>query len=124
MKMSIRIRVARQRARLSQEQLAIALGVTRGAVANWECSDAVLPASARLAKLAQITGVAYEWLATGRGNMTMAAEMESPAVEGVMVYDEQELQLLQAFRRLDSISRRQLVSLAESNPTRRRARRH
>lgn len=123
MKMSMRIRVARQRGRFSQEKLALALGVTRGAVANWECSDSVLPASARLAKLAEVTGVAYEWLATGRGPMSLALHAEPQAVEGVMVYEEQELRLLDAFRRLDAVSRQQLILLSEANLPRLRMRR-
>ncbi|CAN7422415.1 helix-turn-helix domain-containing protein [Pseudoxanthomonas sp. LjRoot143] len=115
MKLSMRIRIARQRARLSQEALALHLGVTRSAVANWECADGVVPASARLVKLAELTHVNIEWLATGRGVINHADnEQEAPAVEGELVYDELERRLLAAFRRMTTTARLQVVLQYES----------
>jgi len=52
MKLSIRIRMARQYAKLSQLELALELGVSRGAVGNWESANGAQPATARLEKLA------------------------------------------------------------------------
>ena len=115
MKLSMRIRIARQRARLSQEALALHLGVTRSAVANGECADGVVPASTRLVKLAELTRVKLEWLATGRGVISHEeAEPEAPAVEGELVYDELERRLLAAFRRMTTASRLQAVLQYES----------
>jgi transcriptional regulator with XRE-family HTH domain len=111
MKLSMRIRVARQRARLSQEALALNLGVTRSAVVNWECADGVFPASRRLAKLAELTNVSFEWLATGRGVIDHNNHEDSdvPAIEAEMVYDELERRMLDAFRRMTPSARRQAV---------------
>lgn len=115
MKMSLRIRAARQRAKLSQEQLALELGVTRGAVANWECVDGVLPASFRLEKLAQVTGVAYEWLATGRGQMQLASSRGKLAsADREMEHTPEERHLLQAFRLLPDHDRRKIIGLIEA----------
>lgn len=115
MKLSMRIRIARQRARLSQEALALNLGVTRSAVANWECADGVLPASARLAKLAELTHVNFEWLATGRGTIDHAGNEEStPAVDGEMVYDERERRLLAAFRHMTERARQEALMQCEA----------
>ncbi len=122
MKLSMRIRIARQRARLSQEALALNLGVTRSAVANWECVEGVLPASGRLAKLAELTNVSFEWLATGRGAIDHAGnEGGTPAVAAEMVYDELERRMLQAFRRMTPAVRAQTILGLEARTEQRRS---
>lgn len=116
MKLSMRIRIARQRARMSQEALALNLGVTRSAVANWESVEGVLPASSRLLRIAELTDVSVEWLATGRGPLTHASEERHvPAVEAEMVYDDLERQLLAAFRRMPREGRVRTVADLEAN---------
>ena len=114
MKLSMRIRIARQRARLSQEALALNLGVTRSAVANWESADGVLPASARLADIARLTNVSFEWLATGRGPLDHCGKDDTPVVEGEMVHDEYERRLLAAFRRMPEHAQQQVVLHCEA----------
>lgn len=118
MKLSMRIRIARQRARMSQEALALNLGVTRSAVANWESVEGVLPATGRLAKLAELTSVSFEWLATGRGAVEAnASANETPAVDVEMVYDELERQMLSAFRRMTRDARVLAILELEANAT-------
>lgn len=112
MQLSMRIRIARQRARLSQEALAAQLGVTRGAVANWECSVGVMPATTRLERLAQVTGVCFEWLATGRGPVAYEKAAE-PTAEGEWVADRAERRLVQAYRASSRPVQRMLERLAE-----------
>ena len=114
MKLSMRIRIARQRARLSQEALALNLGVTRSAVANWEGADGVLPATSRLAHIAQLTNVSFEWLATGRGPLDHGGNDDTHAVEGEMVHDEYERRLLAAFRRMTEHVRLEVVLHCEA----------
>lgn len=114
MKLSMRIRIARQRARLSQEALALNLGVTRSAVANWEGAGGVLPASARLAHIARLTNVSFEWLATGRGPLDHGGNDDTPAAEGEMVHDEYERRLLAAFRRMPEHARLEVVLHCEA----------
>ena len=100
MKLSMRVRKARHQAGLSQQVLAERMGVTRGAVANWESAVAV-PAARRLARIANVTGVSYEWLATGRGAMLPELGFEdpkTPAVDADFVDDPVERQLLDTFR--------------------------
>jgi len=115
MELQTRIRVARQRARMSQETLAHCLGVTRGAVANWECSVGAMPATSRLERLAKVTRVRYEWLATGRGPLAWEPDPDDvPAVDAEMVHDPQERRLLQAFRCGGRETRRLLMGLADA----------
>jgi transcriptional regulator with XRE-family HTH domain len=62
-----RIAMARAAAKLSQSGLAQRVGITRGAVGQWE-SGATEPSDANLRRVAYETGSPYEWLATGRGD--------------------------------------------------------
>ena len=114
MKLSMRIRIARQRARMSQEALAAQLGVTRGAVANWECSVGAMPATSRLEGLARATGVCFEWLATGRGPVGYAEIPPVTAAEAEVVDDPAERRLLQAFRLASRPVQRMLLRMADA----------
>lgn len=71
MDLETRVRVARQRAGMTQSQLAERIGVTRGAVANWEISKRPKPSVSNLIEIAVATRVSFEWLATGRGDMAL-----------------------------------------------------
>lgn len=62
-----RIREARKQLKASQEAFAAQLGVSRGAVAQWEMPAGTAPTVDNLAKIASLSGVAFEWLVTGRG---------------------------------------------------------
>nr|WP_281290798.1 helix-turn-helix transcriptional regulator [Stenotrophomonas cyclobalanopsidis] len=62
-----RIRRARLTAGLSQTQLALHCAVRRSAVAQWEREGGTVPSVQHLSKLAIVTQVHFEWLATGRG---------------------------------------------------------
>jgi transcriptional regulator with XRE-family HTH domain len=61
MKLGDRIRKARDDAEMTQGQLAVAVGVTRGAVAQWE-SDEATPRWAKLHAIARATGAKPSWL--------------------------------------------------------------
>ncbi|MCC7632783.1 helix-turn-helix transcriptional regulator [Stenotrophomonas rhizophila] len=100
-----RIRSARIQAALSQRSLAERLRVSRGAVANWECTSAALPAMQHLQAIAVITGVSFEWLATGRGPMA------SPPPDGSCAVGEDEWHLIAAFRTLPKPLREQILSV-------------
>ena len=61
MKLADKIYACRTRAKLSQEELAEQLGVSRQAVSRWECGDNV-PEPAKLLMLARTFGVTADWL--------------------------------------------------------------
>lgn len=124
MKLAIRIRVARQYAKLSQAELAEKLGISRGAVANWESANDAHPATSRMVELAVLTGVSVEWLVTGRGRMTHESGGEEvPAVVGEFVHDVAERRLLDAFRRSPARAKSLILQMAESHaPTARKLR--
>ena len=110
-----RIRLARRSAGLSQAQLALELGVQRSAVSHWEAQRGK-PSMNHLRQLALLTGVQFEWLATGRGPMTPSAEslLDSvAAVDALLVDDPQERRLLAAFREAPVQARLPLLELAE-----------
>lgn len=64
MNMNQRIYLARKEAKMTQGQLAQAVGVTRGAVAQWESGD-VRPRHGTLTKIAEATGKPLHWLESG-----------------------------------------------------------
>ena len=78
-----RIRLARQRAGLSAAELARKLGVSRGAVSQWE-TDIAAPNDKNLRNMAVLLGVAVEWLKTGRGqaSISSATTLLEPMAEG------------------------------------------
>lgn len=111
-----RIRLARRHAGLSQAALASAVGVQRSAVSHWEAMQGKSPSMANLRRVATVTGVQFEWLATGRGRMGLSSDeaMEGvAAVDALMVDDSLELRLLAAFRVLSARSKAPLVELME-----------
>lgn len=109
----LRIRMARQFAGKSQAELAQALGVGRSAVANWECGRAH-PSAPHLSRLARVTDVAFEWLATGQGVMTAASSSEQ---HDAGVLNQEESTLLQAFRGASKKRQRQILYIAMSLST-------
>lgn len=116
MRFARRMRAARQRKGLSQRELALHLGVSRGAVANWENDSGTFPATERLQRIAQVTGVGFEWLATGRGRMACDADPdEVMAVDLETVDDPVELRLLRAFRNSSRSGQVRILGFAETH---------
>lgn len=116
MSLQARIRMARRHAGLSQAALAQAIGVQRSAVSHWEAAQGKNPRVAHLRELANLTGVQFEWLATGRGPMVLGKEVELysvAAAEALLVDDPLEMRLLLAFRDAPARGRMALVELAE-----------
>lgn len=113
--LATRIRHARQHARMSQAELAQHLGVHRSCVGHWEGVNKANPGPDRLAALAQLCVVSYEWLATGRGLIQLGHDPldDIPAAFGKMVDDPQAIQLLRAWDVMPSRSRSVLLQLAD-----------
>lgn len=111
-----RIRLARRHAGLSQSSLASAVGVQRSAVSHWEAIEGKSPSMSNLRRVATVTGVQFEWLATGRGRMALSPEDALDTVaaaDATLVDDAFELRLVAAFRALPARSRAPLVELME-----------
>jgi transcriptional regulator with XRE-family HTH domain len=115
-----RVREARKLTGLSQEQLAGEIGVSRGAVAQWEMVDGTSPSVENLIALAQRSGMAFEYLSTGRGSKIVGKPMR-------LVHDEplpdqnltpQQKRLLAAFDGLSLKQRAGLLDLIDSSLTR------
>ena len=111
-----RIRLARRHAAMSQAQLADAVGVQRSAVSHWEAPDGKNPSVKHLREIALVTGVQFEWLATGRGEMAPSrdAVLDSvAAADALLVDDALEQRLVLAFREAPVKARLALVEVAE-----------
>jgi transcriptional regulator with XRE-family HTH domain len=111
-----RIRLSRRHAGLSQAALGAAVGVQRSAVGHWEAARGKFPSVAHLREIALITGVQFEWLATGRGTMGLSPDTALDSVaaaDAMLVEDPLELRLLAAFRAAPTRSKAPLVEVVE-----------
>lgn len=105
-KIGRRIKLARDRSGLTQEQLGKELGVSDGAISSYELGD-TLPSIKNAIALAKIFGVSLDWLFTG-------AEMgnnEPPNDPGMT---EEEIKLLIAFRQAPVTNRKVVLKLLVS----------
>lgn len=101
---------------MSQARLAEAIGVQRSAVSHWESPQGKNPSVDHLRAVAMVAGVAFEWLATGRGKMQLSedAVLDSvSAADALLVEDPLELRLVQAFREASPRTRVALVEIVE-----------
>lgn len=108
--------MARRHTGLSQTELAERVGVQRSAVSHWEGGHARNPSISNIRRVAEVTGVHFEWLATGRGPMSVSGEILLDAVEaaeGLFVDDNLEVRLIRALRGAPVAARIALVELAE-----------
>lgn len=99
-----RIRQARRMASLSQSRLAAGIGVNRSAVAQWERKGGSIPTTEHMIEIAMLCGVAFEWLATGRGPKWVGGGPDPQQEQALRLdyyaHDELEERLLLAFRDL------------------------
>lgn len=111
-----RVRMARRIAGMSQNQLAHAIGVQRSAVSHWESSLGKNPSVAHLRTLAQVTGVQFEWLVTGRGEMSLSRDVQLDSIataEALLIEDPLEFRLVHAFREVPLRARISLLEVME-----------
>lgn len=118
--MGARIREAREKAKMTQESLATALGVTKGSVYQWE-KDISNPSTGNLSEIAVVTGVSFEWLATGRGHREYTYPAASPAFvgavnDGRIDLSNDEYCLVERFRNLPQCKRDALLTLLSLEP--------
>ena len=113
--MTQRIRLSRRHGGLSQATLADLVGVHRSAVSHWESNKPKKPNMGHLLAIAVACGVQFEWLATGRGSMLLSDQQQDTGTDTrmVLVEDEQEVELLRAYRETSPQSRMVLVELAQ-----------
>lgn len=70
-----RIRFARKRAGLNQDEVATRMALSRASVSNWELGQGIKREN--LVSFAQLTGVSAEWLMTGDFNLAPKGEKAS-----------------------------------------------
>lgn len=116
-----RIRQARLGATMSQSELALAVGVARSAVAQWERKDGAKPTTENMGKIAMATSVSFEWLATGRGARWLGGDRDAETPAMMLNFYAQcglEERLLVAFRSLRNPEQQPLVDFVEAMTTR------
>lgn len=114
-----RVRLTRRAARNSQSELASLVGVNRSAVAQWERPNGAKPTMENLLKIAIAGSVMVEWLATGRGPMSMpgvnrSGDQLTDLQLSEFALNDDEQRVLRAFRSLERRSVGAIVVLAES----------
>jgi transcriptional regulator with XRE-family HTH domain len=77
--LAVRIAMVRRAAGWSQTQLGAQVGVSRGAVAQWE-GGSTEPTASNLREIAVKASVDYDWLATGRGQPPSPSPQTSGAL--------------------------------------------
>jgi transcriptional regulator with XRE-family HTH domain len=81
-----RIRDLRVARKLTQEQLAKAIGIKQGSLTQLETGKSKAPASKTLTKLARLFEVDPEWLMTGRGPQHPVSSLGDEESELVLLY--------------------------------------
>ena len=107
MEMKERIKTARKSARLTQDELAIQIGVSRAAVVQWERGQTKSLKGENLARAARALGVESLWIATG----------EEPMHAPLMARDDPDdvpREIVQAWRQLDRNTRAHLLALMQA----------
>lgn len=128
--MSIRLRIkeARENRGLSKSELARRCGVTPSAAIEWEREGGNHPSVEKMERIAVELGVAFEWLATGRGpqhvggsfvvaepsRLPYAATLDPPPSPQARA----EQELVDAFRKLPDEARRAVLTLLSAWPRR------
>ncbi len=99
-----RIKECREKVGLTQEELAKLLGVSKGAIGNYE-SDASYPKIENMTKL-------FEILKTD-ANYLFQDEFNNYTSDDNVAHNLQEINLLQNYRKLDAISKESVEKLIE-----------
>ena len=102
-----RIRAARERAGLTQAALALKVGVTRSAVAQWETGRAGQVGS-HLAQIAAVLGLGIDHLMLGGAERMLAEEFPANGLSG------DEMAMLRLYRKCNTEDRSILLMTAKS----------
>lgn len=105
-----RLRAARKREGLTQEQLGFELSVTKSSVSAWETGQET-PSFRLLPVLKRVLGVSLDELLCGEGETGAVAEAKVSYV--LPTRNDTEAALLKAFRRLSVKHRKALLALLE-----------
>lgn len=112
--LSLRIRKARVTAGFSQTELARRAGVKRSAVTQWEHPTGTLPNAEHMIQIALETGVSFEWLATGRGQMRASGDSESAVIIGDYAMDAIESSALTYLHSMSTWKKRIALQILET----------
>jgi transcriptional regulator with XRE-family HTH domain len=109
-----RIQQARASAGFSRAELARRVGVGPSAAVQWENATGTAPTLENLARIAIATGVAFEWLATGRGSARVANADDPASTAATFARDLYEERMLIAVRTMPTPKREAVVEFLEA----------
>ena len=112
--------MARRWAELSRVELAERVGVSKGAVAQWEHPVGTVPTIKNLVMVATVCRVDFDWLASGRGLPRSKHTEELAASLSEFAHDHDESELLMLWRRCPPAIRSQVLGLLRAFGDRRR----
>lgn len=105
-----RIQQARKFNNWSRAELARKVGVKPSAAVQWEQIGGTSPSTPNLIRLAKLTNVSFEWLATGRGSLQYRAAEQDVAIDmGSFAQNSFEERLLQLARLMPTSAHDPLV---------------
>jgi transcriptional regulator with XRE-family HTH domain len=81
---SDRIKISRENLNLSKSAVSTKMNLSRGMCAQWE-SGISNPSTAHLVKLADVLGVSFEWLATGKEVMQASEIMLDENMQNIKI---------------------------------------
>lgn len=97
---------------MTQRQFGALLHVSRAAVTSWEVGARSSPSVSHLMEIARISGVSFEWLATGHGNPLLHIS-DNVVPFGEIAKDKEERRLLKAYRNSSERVRREILEVIE-----------
>lgn len=99
---------------MSQKALSTSVGVSQSAAAQWERSTGTMPSVEHLAQIAVATSVAFEWLATGRGEPRLGNADPPAAILGDFASSPDEDRFLKLSRKMPHRLRARLLDWLEA----------
>lgn len=109
MSIGSRIKDARKRAKLTQEQLSQRVGMKQATLSDLERGESA--GTTMVASFASVLGVSAFWLETGRGSPDVSGAPAERGARMILAYPEEE-DLLDLFRRTDDRGRLDILKLA------------
>lgn len=113
MSIGLRVKAARERAELSQAELARRAGMGRSSLAELESGDT--KSTGKLATIARECGVNAYWLETGKGSMSPETIQAIASVDRLERLNPEESELIQRYRDASVVKRMTILAASKAD---------